>query len=606
MSSTARMIFLNRLKFPALAVLALVSVLAACQQDPINLGVGVIAGEPFNTDKAVFDVFANNLKIEAVRTNKLPVYQLGVYDHPVYGKTEARITSQVRLSAQDPVFGDKTPANEETPENETVDSVYLYIPYLSNPTGDADQDGLIDSLDSDPTDPDSDSDGDGLTDNQEKSKGTDPLNPDTDGDGINDDVDNDFVKDQFSRNIDVDSIYGNRDVPFRLKLQRSTYFLRDLDPKTNFQEAQEYYSNQDFSGFVTDEMLFDDMVTISEKEILVPKQDDAATEDIDESTQFSRLAPGIRVALDKDFFQRNILDKEGSSELQNQASFNNFLRGIHFSLEPTANEDLMMLFDLRAADITISYSYTAGEDIKNKDFKLNFITQQQAIQQGQAFPIQGNAVNTFTNDDYPSEITDGIASEENAERIYLKGGSGSFAEIDLFDDAKGMSIIDQVKANNWIINEANLVFYVDKKPGVVEPPRLYLYNLETNVPLIGRSDVPVQGNSLRSYPFYGGLLEGDGSTDSELKYKIKITEYINDLVVRNAENATLGLTITPDIRIVSTSEAMIDSETGSKQPIELPVAASLSPLGTVLFGSNLSGADADKKLQLEIFYTETN
>ncbi len=589
------MIFLNRLKFTALAVIALVAVLAACEKDPTTIGAGVIGNKPFNTDKAVFDVFAVNKKIRAVRTNQLPIYQLGVYNHPVYGKTEATITSQVQLSTINPTFGDKTPAKEDTPEKETVDSVYLYIPFLKSPSGDADNDGVIDALDKDPLDPNSDTDGDGFTDNQEKARGSDPLirdSPDAEG----------FVKDQFAKTIDVDSIYGNRKMPFKLNLQRSTYFLRDLDPNTNFQEAQEYYSDQDFSGFLAEKISMDTEInTISEKQILLPKKDDPKTENVNESQQVTGIDPGIRVQLDKEFFQKNILDKEGSSELMTQANFANFLRGIHFSLEPAVNEELMILFDLRAANITVSYSYTASEVVKNKDFVLKFIAQTPATQQAPASPIFGNAVNSFINDAYAPEIADAIASEENAERIYLKGGAGSFAEINLFDDVNGREAIAQIKAKNWIINEANLVFYVNKKEGVVEPPRLYLYSMETNAPLIGRNDVPAaQGKShLSSYPFYGGLLEGTGS---EQKYTIKITDYINDLVIRNAENATLGLTITPNIGIFSISDAMLDNDTET----ELPVAATLSPLGTVLFGSNVSAANTGKKLQLEIFYTEAN
>ncbi len=589
------MIFLNRLKFTALAVIALVAVLAACEKDPTTIGAGVIGNKPFNTDKAVFDVFATNKKIRAVRVNQLPIYQLGVYTHPVYGKTEATITSQVRLSTVDPIFGDVAAAKEVTPENETVDSVYLYIPFLPSPSGDADSDGVIDALDKDPLDPNSDTDGDGVTDNQEKVAGTDPLVPDSnEADG--------FVKDQFARTFDIDSIYGDREKPFKLNLRRSTYFLRDLDPNTNFQEGQEYYSDQDFSGFLTDQISLDtETITISEKDILLPKIDDPATEDVDETEQVHRLNPGVRVKLDNDFFQKNILDKEGSSDLLTQANFANFLRGIHFSLEPGTDEELMMLFDLKAADITISYSYTAGEAVKNKDFVLKFITQP-APQQGQVFAVQGNAVNSFINDDYPFEIADAIASDENAERIYLKGGAGAFAEINLFDDdPENREAIELIKANNWIINEASLVFYVDKTPGVIEPPRLYLFNMETNAPLIGRNDTPAaQGQShLSSYPFYGGLLEDTGS---ELKYTVKITDYINDLVVRNAENSTLGLTITPNIGIFNVADAMLEGDTET----ELPVAATVSPLGTVLFGSNLSTENTGKKLQLEIFYTEAN
>ncbi|MDT7829157.1 DUF4270 domain-containing protein [Pricia sp. S334] len=588
------MIFLNRPKSTILAVLSIIVLLAACEKDPTTIGAGIIGKDPFNNDKAIFDVFANNKKIRAVRTNKLPIYQLGTITHPVYGKTEATITSQVRLGSPDPTFGDLSAANEETPENETVDSVYLYIPFLFSPNSDADNDGVIDRLDKDSTDPNSDFDGDGFTDIQEKNRGSDPLVADsseTDG----------FVRDQFAGTYEVDSIYGDRDKPITLRLQRSTYFLRDLDPNTNFQEAQEYYSNQDFSSFLTEEIALVD-AEISDKDILLPKKDDPSTEDVNEAEQVQRLPPGIRVKLDNDFFQRNILDKEGGSELLTQGNFADFLRGIHFSLEQSTDAEHMLLFDLRNANITIFYSYTAGEETKSKDFPLNFITQAAPTQQIPNPQVFGNAVNSFINEDYPTEILEAIATKENARRIYLKGGAGSFAEIKLFDDGSGKEAIKQIQANNWIINEANLVFYIDQEPGVIQPPRLYLFNMETNAPLIGGSDAqaPQGGTHFDSYPFYGGLLEeGEGST---LKYTIKITDYINDLVVRNAENATLGLTITPNIGIFNVADAMLEDGT---QP-ELPVAATLSPLGTVLYGSNVAAADQNKKLQLEIFYTEAN
>ena len=205
--------------------------------------------------------------------------------------------------------------------------------------------------------------------------------------------------------------------------------------------------------------------------------------------------------LDKAFFQTNILDKEGSPELLNQANFKDFLRGIHFSLEPTmAGEDLMMLFDLKDANITISYSYMADGETKNKDFELRFLTQRAATQQA-TFPVVGNAVNTFVEEAYPNEVMDDIASEDNAERIYLKGGAGGFAEIDLFDAANGREAIEQIKANDWIINEANLVFYVDYEAGAILPPRLYLFNLETGVPLVGRNDARYRPTHCRVIPF---------------------------------------------------------------------------------------------------------
>ena len=595
------MIFLNRLKFAVLTAIALVIVLASCEQDPTTLGSGVVGGDPFITNNAVFDVFARNKGITSVRTNKLSLYQLGVFNDPVYGNTEAQVTSQVLLSVVDPTFGDTAADSEEIPENETIDSVYLYIPFQLNPSGDADADGLADVFDIEPDNANSDSDGDGLTDSQENTNGTDPLNVDTDGDGINDNLDDDFVPAQFARNFDLDSIYGDRTMPFTLTLQRSNFFLRDLDPQTNFLEAQEYFSDQDFSAFLT-EQIASVTTTFNENEILVSSVDNVDTETVDESEQFDRLAPGIRVQLDAAFFQENILDMEGSSELSTQANFNNFLRGINFTLQSAGGDALMMLFDLADANITISYSYTTEGETSNRDFVLNFLNEQISQTTGQVVAIDGNAVNTFINEEYTPEVRDAIASNDNAERIFLKGGAGSFAEINLFDDANGREIIDQIRANNWIINEANLVFYVEETAGVILPPRLYLYSLESNLPLIGFGDVASTTSSFDSYPFYDGLLDGDGSEGSERKYTIRITDYINDLILRDADNVSLGLTITPDIRIFNISSAMLDDGT----EVDIPVAPTISPLGTVLFGSNVSEANAGQKLQLELFYTQTN
>ena len=69
------------------------------------------------------------------------------------------------------------------PENETVTAVYLEIPFFTN-QNDKDNDGVIDSLDADPDDPQSNSDGDELTDIIETQAGLNPLSSDSDGDGI--------------------------------------------------------------------------------------------------------------------------------------------------------------------------------------------------------------------------------------------------------------------------------------------------------------------------------------------------------------------------------------------------------------------------------------
>ena len=71
---------------------------------------------------------------------------------------------------------------------------------------------------------------------------------------------------------------GIRSMPFNLKVERSTFFLRDLDPDANFQEAQEYFSTQQFAPTFVSDVLFDGEVTIDDEQTLIPKEDDPDTE----------------------------------------------------------------------------------------------------------------------------------------------------------------------------------------------------------------------------------------------------------------------------------------------------------------------------------------
>lgn len=623
--------FLNRIKFPALAGILLVLAFISCEQELTTIGSEVVGSEPFVIGKQEYDVFAFNKKVEAVQTNKLPAYQLGTFEDPVYGNIEARITSQLVLPPGNVQFGTFSQQNEDLgaddnnptriQENESLKEVILYIPYLTKPTAlqDRDLDGVDDAFDADSSDPNSNSDEDGLTDNEEKARGTDPLNRDTDGDGIDDDEDDDNMNASFAKKIDLDSIYGDRSKPFNLKVERSTFFLRDLDPNSNFQESQEYFSNQRFSpDFTTRSLLPNEAasvpVTIDEFEILLPNEDDPDTTDVDESETFDKLNPGIRIALDTAFFSENILKKEGGLELLSQANFNEFLRGIHLSIEPNAESNHYLLLDLRQATVSLTYEYdrvdTNGTQLDRDDdeiVKAESTFTMNLLLGDTTGNVVGNAVNTFIKDDLPLEIDNSLDVVENASRIYLKGAGTTYAEINLFDQVNGRDVINEIKANKWIINEASLVFYVDRETldaagGKYEPPRLYLYNAETNQPLFDdRLDQLDQSNTLASYPLYDGLLEL-GSNDTGVKYSIGITSHINNLIVRDSTNATLGLTITPDIRTTGAVNAMLPNNLEK----DLPVISTISPLGTVLFGSEEVAGKEDLKLKLEIAYTEPN
>ena len=617
---------ISGLKPLSLFLLVLLMVLSSCREDDITIGEGVIGGEPFNTDKATFPVDLVNKRLTQVQTNRLPLYQVGNYTDPIYGTTRARIVTQVSLTQNNPTFGDIPQATEALvdnsgildtlPENEQVTEVFLYLPFQLEPgSGDSDNDGVQNDFDADPNDPESDSDGDGLTDNEERIQGTDPLDTDTDDDGIPDDEDEETIINNFPRSFSLDSIYGNRDLPFRMRIEENNFFLRDLDPENNFEEEQTYFSDLDLSSFAGT-VLFDGLVEIDPEQIVFFQEDAEDTEDVDESTLIDparTLAPGLRIPLDTDFFQQKILEFEGQSQLLSQANFRDHFRGLQISIDGA--EEMLILFDLTEANIQINYEY---DDINNNDtsddtsddfierssnsFTLTLLTG------GGVSPIFGNAVNQLTQENFPVDIQNAVSSGMDDGRIYLQGGPGIYSDIHLFgDEAMAESSIEEIRANNWVINEANLVFYVDRDRldavgGTTEPPRLYLFNSETNQPLYNiLTEISLTDTPLGRFQNYGGILEKEA--DQGIKYTVRITEHLNNIIVRDSANVPLRLVLSADIFSTGTREA---NELGVTEPVDIPIAATINPLGTVLIGPNPEPALEEKRLQLQLFYTEAN
>ncbi|SFR38009.1 protein of unknown function [Robiginitalea myxolifaciens] len=607
---------MKRLMYSLIAGVFMLALAGSCEEDLLTLGDGVIGGEPFGTGMEVYDVFAYNRNIAAFPTNRLPIYQLGRLNDPVFGTTEGSITAQLNLPSNvgNPRFGtiaqaDEGTSEENIEENERVTSVVLYMPFFLNNNSDADSDGVIDELDDEDDNPNNDTDGDGLTNFEERGTGTDPLNPDTDGDGINDADDDATPSNIFPIRREVDSIYGNREAQFNLRVERSTFFLSDFDPNTGFQEPSPNYSDLQISPTFVNEVLADTVMTLSEFEIVTLQEDDPDTE-TDESTLVEeRRAPGILVNLDTLFFQQNFIDLEGSNELLSNANFRDFLRGLHITLTPEAGEELLVLLDFTRAVIEINYEYDVVENEENEgDTVRQNSVEMRFLQGGGNSAITGNAVNTLNSDPYAPEIANALDTDENASRIFLKGGAGTYAEIDLFDQMGGGDIINQIKQEDWIINAAYLIFtvdrdFIDAAGPLDEATRLLVYNTETLDPLYNLlTEVNVAASASGTFLNYDGFLQEENGVG--VRYSVNITEHLNDIIIRDSANVRLGVAITPDLRLNGTDEVLVPDGAGTAEKL-LPTHAGITPLGTVLVGSNTAPNDPNR-LRLEIHYTEVD
>jgi len=579
-------------------------ILESCEEDFNTIGADIISTGNFNTETAAFDVFASTRSLAAINSGNLSTYQLGRLSSPVFGVTEASIVTQASLAMGNPIFGanrqnqeDEGVAVDDIQENERVTSVFLNLPFFTvNFGNDSDGDGVIDDLDVNPNDPDSDSDEDGVSDSQELLNGTNPLNPDTDGDGISDLTDTENDLGAFPLRFELDSIFGNRDATFDLRVDQSTFFLRDLDPNTNFQEAQEFFSNMDFSPFIGIN-LFNGQYQISDEEFLIFEEDDPETEEDESLTVDRRIPPGIRVELDPAFFQENLLDREDQDELINNINFREFFRGLIISTS-NHSDDLYMIFDLAMATIEVEYDFdavingTTGEspddfEVRSAMFTIN---------------LAGNIVNTFTGNSFPPAVTSDINSGTNAERLYLGGSSRTLIELDLFDEEGSTTVLEEVRANGWLINEANLRFFIDRETleqsGEVigEPERVYLYNLTDNLLITDYTNELLRQST--TFGIYDGNISRD-DTGEGIQYRVRVTEHINNILRNDSTNVKLGLVITSDI----TNPLNITGINTDTEEIQVPQAAVANPFGTVFFGSSIAVPE-DVRLRLEIFYTE--
>ena len=586
----------------------------SCNKEYNTIGTDFLRSDTFDTNVEYVDVAVKQKRIPPFKSIALPIYQLGKIQDQIFGNRDATFVTQLGLEELNPIFGITSQTKEEEgddsniliiKENELVVDAYLDIPFYNN-TFDSDGDGVIDEYDVDPFDIYSDSDGDGLADVLERSNGTDPLDPDTDDDVILDNVDTDTINPRQGATVyDIDSLIGNREASFKVKVQELDYFLSTYDPSNNFETFLKYYSNDQFIENFTGKVLFDGEVEINTEEIVIYKEDDPDTDDVDESTQVKeRLTPRLRIPIDKDYMQSKIIDMEGNIDLSNQDNFNLYFKGLFLSAYDFS-DPLLLILNYADASINIVYEYdrynrndttddTSDDTIdrEEKTFKLN---------------LTGNQINILKQDPLSPEISKALNSNsEDLKRVYLKGGEGIMMEIDLFDDGTGNDILGEIKSNGWLINEANLTMYIDKEAvdmsgGIIEPSRLFLYDIESKAPLIDYFIDQSQGQKPKDQKaVHSGLIEIDEDRKG-IKYKIRISEHVKNIIRNDSLNKKLALVVSSDITNA------VNTELKNNDELEyIPISSVINPLGTILYGPNPEPINHDKRFSLELFYTEIN
>ncbi len=523
-----------------MAILFFIISLASCEEDFNTIGSDILEDQEINAElDDSKTVISYSRKLLPVQTNNLPVYQLGIYNDPVYGKSTVNLLSQVLLRNDAPSFGDCT----------VLDSVFLYIPYFSE----------------------------------------------------------EIVQNNVTT-YTLDSIYG--DSPINISLFESGFFLRDLDPNSNLENAQNYYSNQGpvFENFLVnngaENRLF---VEIND---FKPKNEEVVINDT------LSLPPGLRVKLPTDFFKKKIIDMEGTAELINNNNFKEYFRGIYFKAESSNNDGNLFIFDLFDGDsnilndarITLYYSFRI---LDPNDPNITCETATGPKSQGELeLTFNGINVNVYDNE-LPMDISDDLSNPDivnGEESLYLRGGDGIVTVIDLFgEDLDDNGVADELeilREKEWLINEANLIFYVDQNKvlgGASEPERLIIYDIKNSNILVDYNlDITSGEEPVNALNVHLGRLERGSDNHGDF-YKIRITSHISNLINKDSTNVPLGLIVSQNVL----EAGFQDTENIQSPGIEaVPSSSVVSPQGTVLYGN--AAVNGEKRLKLQIYYTEPN
>lgn len=540
--------YLQQILFGLTAVL----LFAACDKDFNELGTDIVGDDHFGFDRYTdASVKAYNQKLGPISSNNLPINPLGFYNNPAFGTTQANFVTQVELDDEDPTFNNTDPDDYDVLP--VIDSIILNIPYYSTLT-------------------------------------------DTDDDG--------------NRTYELDSIYGPENSKFSLSVYQSNYYLRDLDPSQGLTERQLFYTDMDaeINANRGTTLLNNATNTAENSQFFFDKSEIITTADNEDGEEVvTRSAPGMRLHLNNAVFT-NLLLGPSTTHLETNALFKNYFRGLYFKVENGTPGQMAML-NFQGGNITVYYQEDKKKTVNSV---VSFTREKKSL----TMSMTGNTVSLLNNSNESVDYLNAANSTQEASQLYLKGGQGSMAVIDIFGpDADNNGIADEIeviKANGWLVNEANLTFYINRTAmadgSTIEPNRIFLFDLNNRKALVDYTfDFTTNSAYTKFSKFiHGGIIEKEDVDGGRgIKYKIRITNHVRNLIKNDSTNVRLGLSVTENINAIGFSKL----KTANANTEFAPGMSVLSPLGTILYGTNIPfnsdpNSDYAKRLKLEIYYTK--
>ncbi len=392
---------------------------------------------------------------------------------------------------------------------------------------------------------------------------------------------------------DLDSVFGNR--PFKVQAYESQYYLFPFDPNTNFQQIQYFYSDFDFlshtGNLLADYDQFYPLPDYLVDTLRVNGNVDLPDSEIKPEFSGDTLHPHFVLKLDTAYFKTKFFDRAGMTILTDNELFKNYFRGIYLHVEPVNNNGSYILFKQGSVQLVLAYRYV----FMNDNGTPNDSSDDYPDHAYEKIVLPGVLViNHYEKDFYP-QLNQKLQSPDrvNGEaKVYVKGTAGAMGIVELFTPSE----LYNLRNNNWLINQANIRFYLDENEmaGIEEeqiPAQLYLYKVDQGAPI---TDLTIELDDGTSAPVndvirvYDGTLQKDEDT-GERYYEFNVTRHVKDILRKDSSNVRLGLRV---------STALSDYIQSRQQGLADPDA--YIPYGVVLQGNR----STDKPVEFKIYYTK--
>ncbi|WP_410878114.1 DUF4270 domain-containing protein [Myroides sp. DW712] len=539
-------------------ILASIASLQSCDKDFSEVGGDIIGDNNLNIDTyQVQDIKAYTQPYGALSTKNLPNVPFGSIDNGEFGRTNNSFVTQV-LSA--------STSFDLMKSNAVIDSVYVYIPYYSQ---------------------------------------------------------YDKVEDEITW-YKLQNVTGEGS--FKLEVYENGYYLNDVNPGTGkdltyFSDAQPQFEQFKKPTVLNNsaDIKQNNEFTFTKKNIIIYKRDENGNMVYDENTnkpvEAERLAPGVWLDLDKDYFKKFVDDKD---LLKDQSQFKNYFRGLYFKATGNSSTGIVGLLNMAQGKMVIKYhqeteeTNSEGEKIKKiQRVGVTLPFTKEAVQDGgTSFDSHINVSLTTTEGNTHNQEGDKINGDSF---LYIKGSEGNVAVINLFS-ANDFEELKALKEKEYLINDAILTVHVDQSAMNKNqiPQRLYLYNYDNGTPI---SDFLNDNTANADYSklLYGGIYQA-ASEANAIKgdfYKFRVTEYIRAMLKsKELKSPKLAIAATYNYNdaLLNTVTKGINSKLKTEIPntpenvTYVPTLSAIYPMGTVVYGTNTS---SDKKMTLQIFYTKT-